>query len=387
MLKKIGFYIIFSNLFFAMCTTLPSFGADLGLRFFSSNDVKVSQKNVEEDPTKSVAKNKEKASKKTKDPPEGEVETEAKAKGKTKETDEEAKAPGDTKTTTKTESEAKTATKAEAPPKDEVKKTDEEITKKEAQEKDPTVLGAQFGVGADVSPDIKVILDRGAMRVGMVIIDQPPFHLRQGEGKFTGFDIDFGENLAKELNVKMEIVEGKDWEDLIEKLLAGEIDVILSNLSLTSERATKISCSKPYAKIRQCLLLNRVLVAREAAEKRLTLRQIFNGPGNCKLMIQTGTGYISSTVSLFPKADVSSTESWEEIIDNILKRKIFGTMSDEVEVKIRMRTVQAMELMPVILKGKYDYMVVGVDRRSTQLLHFINSYIDSYNIECNVEEF
>jgi hypothetical protein len=90
---------------------------------------------------------------------------------------------------------------------------------------------------------------------------------------------------------------------------------------------------------------------------------------------------------MFPKAKIDITQSWAEIMRQLISRQAFATISDEIEIKKRLRDAQTMELMPIILKGTFDLMVVGVSRDAPQLLHFINSYIKSKNISCNVEEF
>lgn len=237
------------------------------------------------------------------------------------------------------------------------------------------------------SPEILSILKRGVLRVGMCTIDQPPFHVMGRNGEFVGFDVDLSRELAEALGVKVVFVEAPDWEKTIDLMLDKKIDIILSNLTLLPERASKIYCSRPYAKIRQCMLINRVLLTRAGVKGLITLREIFTEYENRNLLIQEGTAYATSATSMFPKAHVEVIQSWEEIMKKILTREVFGTISDEIEIKKRMRAMQTMELMPVILKGKYDLMVIGVSGDSPHLLHFINSYLESNNIECNVEEF
>lgn len=272
---------------------------------------------------------------------------------------------------------------------DDVKKS-ESSEKKSAPKLYETNSGAAgntFINQEDVSDDIKKIIDRGQLRVGMCIIDQPPFHVKGRNGDFVGFDVDIARDLCVLLGVEMKIVEGADWDNVIDMLIAGKVDVIISNLSLTPERATKILCSRPYAKIRQCLLLNRVLLARAGGDNFTTLRQIFENYENNKLIIQEGTAFVARAASTFPKAKIYTTDSWKEIMKQILERKFMGTISDEIEIKQQLKEVRTMELLQVVLKGRYDLMVIGVPKNSTQLLHFINSYLESNNVECNVEDF
>jgi ABC-type amino acid transport substrate-binding protein len=235
------------------------------------------------------------------------------------------------------------------------------------------------------APDIAAIMKRGELLVGICPIDQPPFHVKGKDGKITGFDVDLAKGIAAALKVTLKLVEVPDWEQTIVYLLEGKIDLIISNLTATPERASKILCSIPYARIRQCILLNRVLVARAAGKNCLTLRQIFSNFENRSILAQEGTSYVSMASTLFPKAKVLATPQWKDIISRILAKEVIGTISDEVEIKEQLKSVQTMELLPLVLKKKFDRIVVGVSRWAPQLLHFVNNYIETYNVECVLE--
>jgi ABC-type amino acid transport substrate-binding protein len=233
--------------------------------------------------------------------------------------------------------------------------------------------------------DIRKILERGVLRVGMCSIDQPPFHVKK-DGQFKGFDIDLAQKLSEVLGVKMQIVEGADWDSVIDMMIDDCADVIISNLSLTPERAARILCSKPYAKIRQCLLLNRVLLARAGSDGLVTLRQIFDRYSNNTLLIQEGTACIDWATSLFPKAKISTTGSWEEILYRTQNKEVMGTISDELEIKKRMKGGRSVEFMPVVIKGMFDFMVIGMPLSAISLLEVVNAFIDCNNIQCEAEE-
>lgn len=237
------------------------------------------------------------------------------------------------------------------------------------------------------APEVMEILERGVLRVGMCTIDQPPFHEMGRNGEFIGIDIDLARELGEALGVQVKFVKAPDWAGTVELLLDGKIDIILSNLTLLPERTARIYCSKPYSKIRQCILLNRVLLTRAYGKGQTTLRELFSEGENRNLIIQEGTAYATSVLSMFPKAKVTITASWDEIMDKIIKRECIGTISDELEIKKRTRAVQTMELLPVVIKGMYDSMVIGVSHKAPHLLHFINSFIDYNNINFSVENF
>jgi putative lysine/arginine/ornithine/histidine/octopine transport system substrate-binding protein len=73
----------------------------------------------------------------------------------------------------------------------------------------------------------------------------PPFEYRDPSGQLKGFEIDVGNALCAEMKVKCTFLP-QDFDGLIPALKAGKIDMIMSSLSVTPERAKVIDFSKPY---------------------------------------------------------------------------------------------------------------------------------------------
>ena len=88
------------------------------------------------------------------------------------------------------------------------------------------------------------VADPGELRIGTEGA-YPPFEFRDASGQLKGFDIDVGNALCVELKVKCTFLP-QDFDGLIPALKAGKIDIIISSLSLTPERAKVIDFTKPY---------------------------------------------------------------------------------------------------------------------------------------------
>jgi arginine transport system substrate-binding protein len=68
----------------------------------------------------------------------------------------------------------------------------------------------------------------------------PPFETIDDKGKLAGFDIDLGRALGKKLGLRVEFKEF-DFDALILALDKGQIDIILSGLSITESRQQEIA--------------------------------------------------------------------------------------------------------------------------------------------------
>jgi len=72
----------------------------------------------------------------------------------------------------------------------------------------------------------------------------PPFESKTSDGKLVGFDIDLGNALCKQMDVKCVWVEN-EFDGMIPALKARKFDAILSDMGLTEERLKQIDFTVP----------------------------------------------------------------------------------------------------------------------------------------------
>jgi ABC-type amino acid transport substrate-binding protein len=106
----------------------------------------------------------------------------------------------------------------------------------------------------DEGETIPSAMSKPVLRVG-VTANYPPLVAKEtgvakGASKLVGIEIDLANELAKGLHKRVEFVE-TPWEQLIPALVAGDIDIIMSGMSITAGRKQKISFSEPYLRIGQ----------------------------------------------------------------------------------------------------------------------------------------
>jgi len=76
----------------------------------------------------------------------------------------------------------------------------------------------------------------------------PPFEFQDEKSKeYTGFDIDLMKAVGKQMGYEVQIAS-LGFDALIPALDVGQIDVIASAMTITDERAKKVSFSNPYYK-------------------------------------------------------------------------------------------------------------------------------------------
>ncbi|MEE8886330.1 MAG: transporter substrate-binding domain-containing protein [Eubacteriales bacterium] len=101
--------------------------------------------------------------------------------------------------------------------------------------------------------DIEYIKEKGTLTVG--ITDFAPMDYQEdGSDEWIGFDADLAKKVAEDLGVDVEFVE-IDWDNKILELDNKSVDVIWNGMTLTDEVTSSMSCTNPYLRNAQVVVL------------------------------------------------------------------------------------------------------------------------------------
>ena len=87
------------------------------------------------------------------------------------------------------------------------------------------------------------IKKRGTLRVGVALI--VPWAMHDKDGNLIGFEIDVAKKIARDLGVAVEF-SPDEFHYLIPDLQADRFDLIISGMSITTNRAMQVNFSAPY---------------------------------------------------------------------------------------------------------------------------------------------
>lgn len=141
---------------------------------------------------------------------------------------------------------------------------------------------------ADLLQDI---VKKGVVRIG-VPIDVPPFGYTDPGGQPAGFDVDMANMVAKDLGVKLEMQQITGI-NRIPYLLTNKVDIVISVMGATPQRAQQVAFTSPYAG-----LFLGVYGPKGVAVK---------GPGDLgarKVAVPRGTTQDISLTEMAPKANI-----------------------------------------------------------------------------------
>ncbi len=142
----------------------------------------------------------------------------------------------------------------------------------------------------------------------------PPMEMKDRKGKFTGYEIDLINAIAKETGITLKLVE-MPWKKIFSELEAGTCDAVIASVSITDRRKEKFDFSEPYFTTEQVLV-----VPKAKAEEPL------NGKTIAAFKLTTG----AETIRLYQKVNITfyTVEETERAFRDLSKGFIDGILCD-----------------------------------------------------------
>lgn len=163
------------------------------------------------------------------------------------------------------------------------------------------------------------ITKNGVLKVGMEA-GYIPFEVKDKKGEIIGFDVDLARLMAKEMGVKLELVN-TEWDGIIPSLLTGKFDIIISGMTLTQQRNLKVNFADPYVEVGQTILLRKDLKGKIQSYKDLNDKKY-------KIASKLGTSGEEAIKKFIPKAQYLAYQTEQEAVLEVINGRIDAFIYD-----------------------------------------------------------
>lgn len=182
-----------------------------------------------------------------------------------------------------------------------------------------TVLTVAVAGAAAAGPVLDRIQRNGELVVG-VSGDQPPLNATTRNGKIIGLEADIASRLASDMGVKLRLAT-MPFAELLPALSEGKIDLILSGMTMTTQRNRKVAFAGPY-----------YVTGKAFLTKQKTIASLKNADG-IDAPEYTVTALKGSTSQMYvekvlPKAKLVPTVNYEEALALVLQDKAHAMVAD-----------------------------------------------------------
>lgn len=202
--------------------------------------------------------------------------------------------------------------------------------------------------------------------VGMELA-YPPFEMTDPSGKPTGVSVDLATDLAQSLGRPV-VIQNTAFDGLIPALKTGKIDLVISSMTATAERAKSIDFSDPYISTGLCLLLKKDSTAKGIADL---------DKEGVKVAVKKGTtGHIYATNNL-KKAQVLVLDKESAAVLEVAQGKadafIYDQMSTYQNWQRNKETTRA-----ILEPFQKESWAVGIRQGNDELKAQVNRFIREY---------
>ena len=177
------------------------------------------------------------------------------------------------------------------------------------------------------TPVLTGVIERDALRVGMSA-DQPPFTFRSRMGSVVGFDVELAQAMAIAMNLELKIVE-IPFGELLVALDQGRIDMVMSGVAITPQRASKVTFIGPYT-----LSAKSLLTTARVKQAEISTTE-FNHSEVRVVALENSTSALFVEQNL-PEASLYAIKYYNEGIEELLSGKIDAMVADIPILKLAM---------------------------------------------------
>jgi polar amino acid transport system substrate-binding protein len=210
------------------------------------------------------------------------------------------------------------------------------------------------------------ILKRGVLRVGLEA-GYMPFEMKDKKGQIIGFDVDLAQLMAREMGVKLQIVN-TEWDGLIPSLLTQKFDIIISGMTLTQQRNLKVNFADSYMELGQSVIINNSLKNKIKSYKDL------NSP-NFKVVSKLGTTGEIAIKKHLPNAKYLSYQLEQDAVMEVVNGRADAFIYDKPYNTIFANGKGKGKVTHLDKPFTYEPIAFAINKSDTDFLNWINNFL------------
>ncbi len=218
------------------------------------------------------------------------------------------------------------------------------------------------------SDRIQQILERGQLRVGMSG-NQPPLNMMEKSGRLVGLDVDLATALAHSMGVEVDLIV-KPFGDLLPSLQKGELDAVVSGVTITPERNAHVAFAGPYFITGKSLLTKSDTLAEIEDASRL------NDSSRSFAALSGSTSERFVTDQL-PDAKLVTTQDFDSAVELLKDDKVDAVVGDHQVVMLTMWRNRTLGLRATTTPFTVEPLGIALPADSPLFVNLVDNYLDT----------
>jgi polar amino acid transport system substrate-binding protein len=216
------------------------------------------------------------------------------------------------------------------------------------------------------SPDLSRIVKSGKLRVGMTG-DQPPLNVMSRSGQLIGMEVDLANLLASSMQVDLEIVQ-KPFAQLLPAIDKGEVDLVMSGMTITPERNLRVAFVGPYFVSGKSILTKSKKLA-EASEA-----ETINDPSVRLVTLEASTS-ARFVEMVLPKTKLTTVDSYDTAVKFVIADKADALVADYPICVLSVLRHPEAELATLLSPLTIEPIGIALPANDMLLLNLVQNYL------------
>jgi len=235
----------------------------------------------------------------------------------------------------------------------------------------------QGSSSSSASPVLDRIQKRGELVVG-TMGNMPPLNMTAKDGEIFGLEPDLARLMADAMNVKVKFV-AKPFSELLPALQAGEVDMVLSGMTITPKRNMKVAFVGPYFISGKAFLtkVKTIAMAKEADE--------INTP-NTKIVALKDSTSQEFAEAVLDKTTLFTTGTYDEAVDMVLQDKVQAMIADYPICVVSVFRYPEAGLISVVTPLTYEPIGIAIPANDPLLMNWTTNMLNSMEASGNLDE-
>jgi polar amino acid transport system substrate-binding protein len=235
----------------------------------------------------------------------------------------------------------------------------------------------QGSSSTSASPVLDRIQKRGELIVG-TMGNMPPLNMTAKDGEIFGLEPDLARLMAGAMGVKVKFVT-KPFSELLPALQTGEVDMVMSGMTITPSRNMKVAFVGPYFISGKAFLtkIKTVAYAKKAEE--------VNSP-NTKLVALKGSTSQAFAETVLDKTTLFTTATYDEAVDMVLQDKVQAMIADYPICVVSVFRYPEAGLLSVVTPLTYEPIGIAIPSNDPLLMNWATNTLNSIEASGNLDE-
>ena len=238
---------------------------------------------------------------------------------------------------------------------------------------------AQMAVAADAAKTAPV-LDRIVAKKELVVgtaASMPPLNMTMKDGQIAGLEVDLANLIASAMGVKLTL-KTMPFNALLPALQAGQVDMILSGMTITPTRNLKVAFVGPY------MVTGKSILTKQAAAESMSEPALINKPERVLVALKGSTSQTFAE-KLFPQAKLLLADDYNQAVSMVREDKAQAMVADMAICQLSVYRYPDAGLAALGKPISYEPLGIAIPGNDPLLINLLQNFLNTIDKDGSME--